>query len=84
MAVKQREELSGLERDVVSALIETKAVNFEALGAAIAKFGPISDAKDLYQDRASFVNVGGWPAITEAWEQFHLGSMPDLTCEEVK
>jgi hypothetical protein len=33
-------ELTGLEREVVSTLIETKAVDFEALGAALAKYGP--------------------------------------------
>lgn len=37
---KERQELSGLEREVVTTLIKTKAVDFEALGAALAKFGP--------------------------------------------
>ena len=37
---KERAELKGLEREVIGSLIETKAVDFEALGAAIAKFGP--------------------------------------------
>jgi len=30
----------GHEREVVAALIETKAVNFEAIGAALATYGP--------------------------------------------
>jgi len=37
---KEQQEISGLEREVVLAVIESKAVDFEALGAAIAKFGP--------------------------------------------
>jgi hypothetical protein len=37
---KERPELKGLEREVIGSLLETKAVDFEALGAAIAKFGP--------------------------------------------
>jgi hypothetical protein len=34
--------LSKLDRDIVTALLETKAVNFEALGKAIATVGPAS------------------------------------------
>jgi hypothetical protein len=37
---KEQRELSGLEREVVSSLIESKAVDFAAIGAAIAKYGP--------------------------------------------
>jgi len=32
--------LSGREREIVTALIETKAVDFEAIGKVLAKFGP--------------------------------------------
>ena len=32
--------LSGREREVASALIETKAVDFEAIGKSLASFGP--------------------------------------------
>jgi hypothetical protein len=32
--------MSGREREVVAALVETKAVDFEAIGKALATFGP--------------------------------------------
>jgi hypothetical protein len=32
--------LSGNDREVVAALIETKAIDFEAVGGALASFGP--------------------------------------------
>ena len=39
-------ELGGVDREIVSTLIETGAVNFEALGATIAKIGPSSVLMD--------------------------------------
>jgi hypothetical protein len=32
--------LTGREREIVETLVETKAVNFEAIGQALAKYGP--------------------------------------------
>jgi len=32
--------LTGREREIVETLVETKAVNFEAIGHALAKYGP--------------------------------------------
>ena len=32
--------LSQAEREIVKTLVDTKAVNFDALGSALAKFGP--------------------------------------------
>jgi hypothetical protein len=49
---REQQELAGLEREVVSTLIDTKAVDFEALGRAVAKFGPaaslIVDGEDWF------------------------------------
>jgi hypothetical protein len=39
MNVKQT-DLTEYERQIVTRLIESKGVNFEAIGAALAKFGP--------------------------------------------
>jgi hypothetical protein len=35
-------ELTGVDREIVETLLETKAVNFEALGQAIGAIGPRS------------------------------------------
>ena len=32
--------LSGREREIVTALVETKAVDFEAIGKVLAEYGP--------------------------------------------
>jgi hypothetical protein len=32
--------LTGREREIVETLVQTKAVNFEAIGQALAKYGP--------------------------------------------
>ena len=32
--------LSGRQREIVQALIETKAVDFDAIGRAVSEFGP--------------------------------------------
>lgn len=32
--------LSGRQREIVQTLIDTKAVDFEAIGSAVAQFGP--------------------------------------------
>ena len=38
----QRQAMSMMDREIVKTLLETKAVNFEGLGKAIASFGPTS------------------------------------------
>jgi hypothetical protein len=42
--------LSGREREIVTALIETKAVDFEAIGKVLAKFGPTMALDMDYED----------------------------------
>ena len=46
MESKVAQPLTKLDRDIVNALLETKAVNFEALGRAIASVGPASVLMD--------------------------------------
>jgi hypothetical protein len=36
----QRGPLNESEREIVKTLVETKAINFEAIGSALAKYGP--------------------------------------------
>jgi hypothetical protein len=43
---ERAQPLTKLDREIVSALLETKAVNFEALGKAIASVGPASVLMD--------------------------------------
>jgi hypothetical protein len=38
--MEQSGKLGGAEREIVDTLLETKAVNFEAIGSALAKYGP--------------------------------------------
>lgn len=38
----QRQTMSSVDREIVKTLLETKAVNFEGLGKAIASFGASS------------------------------------------
>jgi hypothetical protein len=40
MAARKPGPITDAEREVVTQLLDTKAVNFEAIGAAFAKFGP--------------------------------------------
>ena len=42
----RRHDLSDMDREIVNTLLETEAVNFEALGKAIATFGPRSVLMD--------------------------------------
>jgi hypothetical protein len=42
--------LSGREREIVTALVETKAVDFEAIGKVLAKFGPTMALDMDYED----------------------------------
>ena len=42
--------MSGREREIVTTLIETKAVDFEAIGKALAKFGPTIALDMDYED----------------------------------
>lgn len=37
---KEQGKLTKRDREVVQTLLDTKAVNFEAIGAAVARFGP--------------------------------------------
>jgi len=42
--------LTGREREIVETLLETKAVDFEAIGKALAKFGPTMALDMDYED----------------------------------
>jgi hypothetical protein len=42
--------LSGREREIVSSLIETKAIDFEAIGKVLAEFGPTMALDMDYED----------------------------------
>lgn len=42
--------LSGREREIVSTLIETKAVDFEAIGKVLATYGPTMALDMDYED----------------------------------
>jgi hypothetical protein len=48
--------LKGQAREVVAALIETKAVDFEAIGSALASFGPTLALDWDYEDPFCGVN----------------------------
>ena len=41
-----RRPVGAIDRQILGILLETKAVNFEALGTAIAQFGP----KSVFED----------------------------------
>jgi hypothetical protein len=43
---KRDGELTGVDREIVNTLLDTKAVDFQALGQAIAAFGPRSVLMD--------------------------------------
>ena len=43
---KPANELGGVDREIVTTLLETKAINFQALGQAIATVGPRSVLMD--------------------------------------
>jgi hypothetical protein len=49
---KEQSKLNKRDREIVETLLETGAVNFEAIGSAIAKFGPSivlnSDGEDNF------------------------------------
>lgn len=49
---KEQAKLSRKDREIVQTLLDTGAVNFEAIGSAIAKFGPSivlnSDGEDNF------------------------------------
>ena len=49
---KEQSKLNKRDREIVETLLETGAVNFEAIGTAIAKFGPSivlnSDGEDNF------------------------------------
>jgi hypothetical protein len=46
MKLDRAQPLSKIDREIVNTLIETKAINFEALGKAIASVGPASVLAD--------------------------------------
>lgn len=50
--MEESAKLGGAEREIVDALLETKAVDFEAIGATLAKFGPQAavrlDGEDVF------------------------------------
>ena len=58
-----------LQQEVVEALIATKAVNFEAVGAVMSKFG----------ERAALAGDGLWSVIN--W-RIHDYCIPPFTLEE--
>ena len=38
--MEQKAKGGGIDREIVNTLLETNAVNFDAIGSALAKFGP--------------------------------------------
>lgn len=74
-------EVSGLDREIASTLLETGAVNFEAIGETIAKVG----AKAMFRDDG-WENFCGSDLRTYRWPRPHHGleevaTLRDLTAE---
>ena len=63
MPSQDARELHQVDKQIVSTLIETGAVNFEAVGKAIAKFGPGSVMLDDGWERwcGSDLRIYRWP-----------------------
>jgi|GEM_PF-3258618 len=63
MAQAKEREISSVDREIVSTLIETGAVNFEAIGKTIAKVGPGSVFMDDGWERwcGSDLRIYRWP-----------------------
>jgi hypothetical protein len=56
-------EVQGVDREIVSALIDSGAINFEAIGQTVAKFGAASAFLDDYEIRwcGSDIRTWKWP-----------------------
>lgn len=62
---KSPEEIAKIDADIVSTLIKTGAINFEALGKAIAQIGPASIALDDGWERwcGNDLRIYRWPRV---------------------
>lgn len=63
MATPDTREIHEVDRQIVNTLIETGAVNFEAIGRTIAKVGPASVMRDDGWERwcGSDMRIYKWP-----------------------
>ncbi len=64
-------EVASVDREIVSTLIETGAVNFEAIGQTIAKVGPKAAFLDDGWERfcGSDMRVYRWPRLRPGLEE---------------
>ena len=62
---KSPEEIAKIDADIVNTLLKTGAINFEALGQAIAQIGPASIALDDGWDRwcGNDLRIYRWPRV---------------------
>jgi hypothetical protein len=74
---ERQAELSGVDREIVSTLIETGAIDFEAIGQTIAKVGPRSVMIDDGWERfcGSDLSIYRWPRRFGLEE---LGALRDI------
>jgi hypothetical protein len=78
----QKAELASMDRDIVAALLESKAVNFEALGKFVATVGPKSVS--FYDDGwirwcGSDLRIYRWPRPRVGLEE--IGGLRDVARE---
>lgn len=67
--IEQTIPLNETDREILNVLLETKAVNFDALGQAVATFGP----RTILMDDDGWIRFCGSDLRIYRWPRFNLG-----------